>query len=263
MPKEENFLKRFIIDSINNSIYGFRQVIKKIGYLEPLDELFIKGIEDPILFNVLKKIYDLQIFNSKAIPLEGPAIIICNSQSTLDPIISSIVINHKSQRIPIQVLDTKLGTDSMLQNFFRVNQAIFVRPQEEDMEAFERCEQTLFDGKLLVMFPEGELGSGNGKLLQFKSDFLRLAISTQAPILPIAIYGTDRIYGKKASIINPQGKIRVKFGDLIPISNITQASDFKDLNFKQVDKLTRKIHRKVKKLWTDVWITEEEQKKAP
>lgn len=261
-PTDEGFLKRFVIDSINESIFGWRQVLKKIGYLKPLDELFVKGIEDPILFNVLKKVYDLQIINSEKIPLEGPALIVCNLQSIMDPIVSSIVINHQSQRIPTQVLDAKLGTDSFMMNFFRVNQAIFFRPQEEDMEAFGRCEQNLYDGKLLVMFPEEELGPGNGKLLPFKPDFLRLAINTQTPILPMTIYGIDRIYGKKASMMNPKGKIRVKFGDLIPISNLIQISDFEDLTFKQVDKMARKIQRKVKKLYTDIWITEEEKKSA-
>ena len=262
MPEDESFLKRFVLDSINSSIYGWRQVLKKIGYLEPLDELFIKGVEDPILFSALKKIYDLQIFNSEVIPQEGPAIFACNSQSILDPIISSIVINHNTQRIPTQVLDAKLGTDSMLMNFFRINQAIFVRTQENDMDAFEKCEKKLYDGHLLVIFPEETLNPGNGKFLPFSPTFLRLAHKTQVPIIPMAIYGIDRIFGKKAQMINPKGKLRIKFGELIPISKLIKAEEFEEQNFKTVDKITRKVQRKVKKIWTELWMAEEEKKKA-
>ena len=176
MSDDENFFKKYIFDPLNESIYGLRQVSKKIGYLEPLDKFFLKNIEDPIIFNLFHKLYNLEIFGKENIPNAGAAIIASNLQSVLDPILSSVAIMHSSGRIPVQLLKSSLGVENLFMNFLRMNQAIFIRSGESDEEGFEKCHEELNNGKLLIYFPEGIIGPGDGKLLHFKSGIIRLAI---------------------------------------------------------------------------------------
>ena len=149
--------------------------------------------------------------------------------------------------------------DPFLNIFTRINRAIFVRRGESDELAFQESLRVLQEGKVLIMYPEGTLGPGNGKLLEFKRGIARLAFESQLPVYPLATYGIDEIFGKGAKFPRSKGIIKLKYGEPIPLSKLFKnQQQGKKPDFQ---KAAKKIERTVQKLWTDLWIIEQAKEK--
>ncbi len=66
--------------------------------------------------------------------------------------------------------------------------------------AFNTMRTTLFEGKVLGIFPEGGIRSGRSSILEqapMKPGLASLSYTTQTPVIPSVILGTDRLYVKK------------------------------------------------------------------
>lgn len=87
-------------------------------------------------------------------------------------------------------------------------------------------------GVSMVIFPEGTRSKEEGKMLPFKHGSFKLATGANAPIVPIAINGSGKIFDDHAPIIK-SGKVRVEF--LPPIQT-------KDLSKDEKNELPEKIH---------------------
>lgn len=83
-----------------------------------------------------------------------------------------------------------------------------------DREALKRCIAVLDDGEPLVLFPEGERKSGLTVQPLFDGAAY-IASKTGAPIIPVAIAGSERAMPKGAKFIHPR-KVRVIVGAPIP-----------------------------------------------
>jgi len=60
----------------------------------------------------------------------------------------------------------------------------------------EHAERLLFDGRVLMVFPEGSRGTGKlfkdrYKLVRFGTGFMRLALKTQVPVVPFSFIGGE------------------------------------------------------------------------
>jgi 1-acyl-sn-glycerol-3-phosphate acyltransferase len=85
-----------------------------------------------------------------------------------------------------------------------------------DREALKRCIELLEGQEPLVLFPEGERKSG--PIVQPLFDGASyIAVKSGVPILPVAIYGSERAMPKGAKFVWPH-KIHVVIGELIPVS---------------------------------------------
>ena len=85
---------------------------------------------------------------------------------------------------------------------------------ESTAKALDASRERLATNVSVMIFPEGTR-SKTGELRQFKSGAFRLAIETQAPILPLAVYGTrDALRKHDWRLGNARAEVRV----LDPIS---------------------------------------------
>lgn len=257
----KDFISRYIIEPLNNNIYGLRQVTKKIGYLEAIDGLFLRGLEEPILWKLLSSQYNLEISGISQLEevLSKGAIFVSNFQSVLDPLVSGVIIIHHLKSIPYHVLPLGLGVDSVLMNLVRMNQAIFSRTPDLDESAIEECLDRLVQNKKIFVYPEMRPNSGNGNFLPFYPEYIQIAFESRVPLIPVAIFGTDRIFGPKMKIPTLNGKIMVRFGKPLNPENLFKNED--DLDFRLLAKINKKIQRKVKSLWTDLWAELEDRKR--
>lgn len=154
--------------------------------------LIIKTLRLKIEVNGLENLKGLKSF-----------IIMANHQSHLD--VASIMATFPHQfrflakkelvRIPI------FGWAMFLQGHVVIER----EKRESTFRTIDLAAEKVKKGKKLVVFPEGTRGDGKS-LLPFKKGGFVLAIKSGAPIIPVSIYGTDKILPRKRLILG-EGKI--------------------------------------------------------
>ena len=80
-----------------------------------------------------------------------------------------------------------------------------------DVEAFRLAQRILDEGHVLFVFPEGTR-SPDGALQEARDGLAVLAIRTGAPIVPIGIGGSSRVWPRGQRLPHPGGHVVVRIG---------------------------------------------------
>lgn len=131
-----------------------------------------------------------QLKGVKSIPKKGPLLIIANHLSMADPPLVSVSINRET----VFMAKEELFRTGFSNYFIRSFGAFPVRRNRLDRTALNEAERVLSSGKVLVMFPEATR-SKNGGLQKAFPGAAMIALRNGAPIVPIAITGTEKIRG--------------------------------------------------------------------
>jgi 1-acyl-sn-glycerol-3-phosphate acyltransferase len=270
----DDFLKKWILEPMDDLMFSSMRIAEKAGIWEPFRNLFYQGEGAfyDILFKQLFK-FDLsgteylEAYNDKAV------IYASNHQSLLDPIVSGLsVYKGSGGRQPYQLAKVELFTSPLFNMFSRVNRGIPIRRGESDEVAIEKSIELLNEGHQMVFYPEGTLNPGNGKFLKPHTGIARVVFATKVDVIPMAIYGTDKIYGKNAKMPNLKAKLAVKFGRPLAFeklfsNNIRTSSNIDpEEMYKAYKKATLKIFSQIQSLWLDLHETfgsESKEKKEP
>jgi 1-acyl-sn-glycerol-3-phosphate acyltransferase len=138
---------------------------------------------------VLRTWFRLRVSGSTQIPSEGGVIVAPNHKNFLDPFFIGI-----ATRRPVRFMaKTELFTGPMGWLFLRLG-AFPIRRGESDTEALETAAAILGAGGLVVVFPEGTRVEQPDALGAPRRGAGRLAIETEAPIIPAAITGTSHLW---------------------------------------------------------------------
>jgi 1-acyl-sn-glycerol-3-phosphate acyltransferase len=137
---------------------------------------------------LIHSIYRLEQKGLENIPDEGPAVVVCNHVSFVDP----LVITAASRR-PIRfVMDHRIFRAPVISFVFRHMRAIPIAPAKEDpamMEAaFAEVARALAAGEIVGIFPEGRI-TDNGEFYPFRSGIQRIVGETPVPVIPLALRG--------------------------------------------------------------------------
>jgi 1-acyl-sn-glycerol-3-phosphate acyltransferase len=145
------------------------------------------------------------------IPREGPVIIAANHASNLDvPVIGSWLIPRIGRRI--HWLGKKELFDWPIIGWVAANGGVHpVDRGGADVEAFRLAQRIVDEGHVLFVFPEGTR-SPDGALQEARDGIALLALRTGAPIVPIGISGTDRVWPKGQRLPHPGGRVTVRVG---------------------------------------------------
>ena len=137
------------------------------------------------------------------VPPPEPCIYINNHRSTTDGFLMGLlqcegvqVVNIWPFKIPV------LGFFAKLAGYLSIREM----PTEEFLD---RAAILLEQGVSVIAFPEGTR-SGNRKMGQFHGALFRLALRTNAPIVPICFSGTENKPTKGSVVLHP-GLIRMRF----------------------------------------------------
>lgn len=122
------------------------------------------------------------------VPDEGPALLVCNHVSYMDPLILSSAVPR-----PIRfVMYYKIFNTPGASWIFKAAQAIPIAGKSEDAElmqnAFDEVDKALADGELVCIFPEGRL-TPDGEIGPFKNGLERILAKRPVPVVPMAIQG--------------------------------------------------------------------------
>jgi 1-acyl-sn-glycerol-3-phosphate acyltransferase len=180
---------------------------------------------------LIHSVYRLQKRDLERIPDQGPAIIVCNHISFVDP-----VVIFAACRQPVRfIMDHRIFAIPVLSWLFRTVRAIPIAPAKEDpamMErAFAAADQALKAGEIVVIFPEGAI-SRTGELERFRPGIARLLQDNPVPVIPMALSGLwgsffSRKGGpamSKLSRFIPFRRIRLSVGE--PVSPAAATPEF-------------------------------------
>ncbi len=179
--------------------------------------------------SLMRLIWRLRVQGRHRIPREGPALVICNHQSHLDPMILGCVL---ADRGPRMMARASLLTDSpwplpwMLKNGFRI---IPIDRDAVDPGAMRAAITELQEGRLSIVFPEGTR-SEDGHLQEFRRGVWLLIKRGCAPVLPMAIEGTFDIWPRGRG---PQtrGRMMVVIGEPIAHDTLLEMGPEEGLRF--------------------------------
>jgi 1-acyl-sn-glycerol-3-phosphate acyltransferase len=137
---------------------------------------------------LIHSIYRLEKTGIENIPDKGPAMLVINHVSFVDP----LVVLAASPR-PIRfVMDHRIFAIPIASFVFRTGKAIPIAPAKEDPKlleaAYEEVSKTLRAGELVAIFPEGRI-TDNGEMYPFRSGIERIVERDPVPVIPIALRG--------------------------------------------------------------------------
>ncbi len=121
------------------------------------------------------------------LPREGPAILVCNHTSGLDP----LLIQSVCPRVITWMMAKEFYDMAALTWAFKLIGAIPVARSGRDSTATRAAIRALHDGHILGIFPEGRIERERA-LMPFQSGVALMAIKTQVPVYPAYLDGTQR-----------------------------------------------------------------------
>lgn len=168
------------------------------------------------------------------IPRKGAAILAPNHVSALDPVFIAIGIRRRV---------TALGNARYFKGkngwFFRAMGQIPLAPGDDQSkkEAFECIEQILRRGGIAGIFPEGNR-SLDGRLHKGHTGVAILAQNTKAPVIPVGVIGSYKVYPKGRKIPIFFRKITVRIGRPLGFSNNPDIRGFTDQVMLEIENLS-------------------------
>lgn len=178
---------------------------------------FGAAVMRPILNFIVKRDWRA----GEKLPKSGPAIVVCNHISYLDPLTFSHFL-YNNGRAP-----RYLGKESVFKIpviGFIIKSAGQIPVKRESKDAvlgYEHAIAVLKAGHLLGVYPEGTLTRDpNLWPMKGKTGVARLALQTDVPIYPCASWGPQEVippYGRRIKLF-PRTKVTVLMGDPVDLS---------------------------------------------
>jgi cytidylate kinase len=146
------------------------------------------------------------------IPREGGLLLASNHASNADPIVLGAFLTSRLGRRQNWLGKRELF-DWPIVGWGAQNLGIHPLDRSiADVEAFRTAVRILDEGHVLTVFPEGTR-SPDGALQEGKDGTAVLALRTHAPIVPVAIIGSDRVWPKGRALPRLGGQIVIRVGE--------------------------------------------------
>lgn len=151
-----------------------------------------------IIIYISKKIIDYKLNKYSSVEVLGnrnlkeiktPTIFICNHLSNSDGLILSKVLKKID---PTFVAGIKLNKNSITKIGMNVVKTTAITPNSADRKGIKNIINIIKEGESVLIFPEGTR-SRKKSMLEAKRGILLIAKSTGAPIVPIGIYGSEKL----------------------------------------------------------------------
>jgi 1-acyl-sn-glycerol-3-phosphate acyltransferase len=164
-----------------------------------------------ISWPVVKVGFRLRARGTEHLP-EGGFVLAANHTSNFDPWPLALPLFPRRQ---LRFMAKSELFNPILKPILLGGGAFPVRRGEADLEAVRRAVELVRDGEIVVMFPEGtrrRKGLRKKHEARAHTGAARIALSADAPLVPAAIKGTDRL--------SRLGPLRVGYGPPIPLDDL-------------------------------------------
>jgi len=141
-----------------------------------------------ITWVLVNSLYRIRVDGMKNLPEEGPALLVCNHVSFMDPLILMANLRRPARF----VMYYKIFNIPLLHFVFKTAKAIPIAGKKEDPaimhKAFEDVDAALADGELVCIFPEGGL-TKDGSIQTFRPGVEKILERRPVPVVPMALRG--------------------------------------------------------------------------
>ena len=165
-----------------------------------------KPLFKPVVF-LINKLTKFQVFNIELIPPEGGLLMTTNHLSRLDvPFLMAITERKDLIAIVARKYQKKPFFKWILE---KICEIVWMDRQNIDFPAIRQVLNYLRRGKVVGIAPEGTRSSGSVGLLEGKEGSAVLASRASVPILPVGIYGTEKINAHWLRLRRPAITVRI------------------------------------------------------
>jgi 1-acyl-sn-glycerol-3-phosphate acyltransferase len=147
-----------------------------------------------------------RVFNAERVPCSGPVILASNHASYLDPPLVGAGLQRGCNYLARESLFRYPGIGALLHSW----QAVPVDRDGGGARGLKAILDRLLAGGVIILFPEGTR-TKDGKLQPARSGIGLTVIKSNAPVVPVRVFGTFDAYGRTARFPKPQ-RVMVKYG---------------------------------------------------
>ncbi|MDB5329740.1 MAG: plsC 1 [Phycisphaerales bacterium] len=177
----------------------------------------------------------VRVLTPPSLPKEGPAILVSNHTSGLDP----LLLQSCCERAIIWMMAKEYYDIKPLGWVFRTVEAIPVERSGRDMAATRAALRALKEGRILGIFPEGKIELTR-EILPFQTGVALMAVKARVPVYPVYLDGTQRNKEMIPAVAIPR-RATVRFGPAVEF-------DRSAMDRQALDAATEKFRNSVKDL---------------
>lgn len=135
------------------------------------------------------------VTGAEHIPASGPAVVASNHIGYLDPLFLGWVIEQRG-RVPRYLAKRELFDNPVLAPLLRSLRQVPVDRAGNRGLSIQQGVRLLGDGEVLVVFPEATISTSFVPAEDPKTGAARLALASGAPLIPVGLWGTQRLLTK-------------------------------------------------------------------
>ena len=137
-------------------------------------------------------LFRLRVEGADRVPSSGPAIVAGNHVSALDGVALALTTSSRSGRMPRFLVAAEFFRKLWYGWALRLYRQIPLRRGQRDQGALDVAIETIRGGALAGIFPEGTVNpEPGGGLMRGRKGVARIALATDAPVVPVGIWGTQ------------------------------------------------------------------------
>lgn len=166
--------------------------------------------------------FRLKYVNLENVPQhdERGLLVCANHQSFFDPFWIGFPIQRKMRFMAWDAATRWF----LVGSFIRALGAFPVNIERGGKDAYKTSVGWLKNGGTLVLFPEGSRSNRDGKLLDFKSGAVRIALQAGVPILPVTVRGGNRVWAQDMK--TPRlARVEIEYHPLFELPPVPAGSD--------------------------------------
>lgn len=182
-----------------------------------------------------RSFYDFRVIGEENLNVAGSALIVANHVSFLDPPFVGQAFDEALYFFARKTLFDHPLAGKLLRSW----QTIPIDRDKPDASSLKATIRLLKSGKKVLMFPEGTR-SPNGSLQKAEAGVGLFIAKSQAPVLPVRIFGTYEAYPRGARFLRP-ARIRLVVGKPYQPDLERRASEGRDLYQSLADEVMERI----------------------
>lgn len=164
-------------------------------------------------------LFRLRVEGADRVPSSGSAIVAGNHVSALDGVALALATGSRGRRMTRFLVAAEFFRKLWCGWALRLYRQIPIRRGERDQGALDVAIETIRGGALAGIFPEGTVNPEPGAgLMRGRRGAARIALATDAPVVPVGIWGTQARWPKLGLHLRRPWRpvVAISYGEPIP-----------------------------------------------